>query len=305
MTETVPAPGRIGDVPDSSTRSSCAPGVGIEVSGYNARPVTTRWLSALPPTILLLLALPALPARGESTLALSPPESFGEIAADTYDEEGRRVGSANLKIQRLASGNVMMEVQTAIDGSARSAASAELAPNGPDRTPRLVRERTQAVDETDTPMGVTTIDHTTGVAQCGKPEGSEEEPERIELPREDRVVNVPLNLLFQPLVRGETEVVDFQVLLCRARGARIVSAQAKVADASREEGERLVEIRYSLDFGPILSRLAAPFMPQLSFWFQGNSPGAWVGHRMPLFSKGPTVFVVRSGFSPNLLGARP
>jgi hypothetical protein len=267
--------------------------------------VTTRWLSALPLTILLLVALPALLARGESTLSLSPPESFGEIAADTYDEEGRRVGSANLRIQRLSSGNVMMEVRTGIDGSARSAASAELAPNGPDGTLRLVRERTQAVDETDTPMGVTTIDHTAGVAQCGKPEGSDEEPEQIELPTEDRVVNVPLNLLFQPLVRGETEVVDFQVLLCRARGARIVSAQATVADASREDGDRrLVEIRYSLDFGPILSRLAAPFMPQLSFWFQGTSPGAWVGHRMPLFSRGPTVFVVRSGFSPNLLGAR-
>ena len=273
--------------------------------GYNPRPVTTRWLAALPPAILLLVASPASPARGESTLSLSPPESFGEIAADTYDEDGRRVGSANLRIQRLSSGNVMMEVQTGIDGSARSAASAELAPNGADGTLRLVRERTQAVDETDTPMGVTTIDHTAGVAQCGKPEGSDDEPVQVELPSEDRVVNVPLNLLFQPLVRGETEIVDFQVLLCRARGARIVSAQAKVADASQEDGDRLVEIRYSLDFGPILSRLAAPFMPQLSFWFEGNSPGAWVGHRMPLFSKGPTVFVVRSGFSPNLLGAQP
>ncbi len=288
-----------------SALASRTAGFGIEVPGYNALPVTTRWLAALPPTILLLVASPVSPARGESTLSLSPPESFGEIAADTYDEDGRRVGSANLRIQRLSSGNVMMEVQTGIDGSARSAASAELAPNGPDGTLRLVRERTQAVDETDTPMGVTTIDHTAGVAQCGKPEGSDDEPVRVELPTEDRVVNVPLNLLFQPLVRGETEIVDFQVLLCRARGARIVSAQAKVADTSSEDGDRLVEIRYSLDFGPILSRLAAPFMPQLSFWFEGNSPGAWVGHRMPLFSKGPTVFVVRSGFSPNLLGARP
>jgi hypothetical protein len=71
-----------------------------------------------------------------------------------------------------------------------------------------------------------------------------------------------------------------------------------------EESDRLVEIRYTLDFGPILSRLAAPLMPELSFWFDKNSPGTWVGHRMPLFSRGPTVLVVRSGFSPNLLGAR-
>jgi hypothetical protein len=82
-----------------------------------------------------------------------------------------------------------------------------------------------------------------------------------------------------------------------------VAAQAKVAAANGEHGDRVVEIRYSLDFGPILSRLAAPFMPQLSFWFDENSPGEWVGHRLPLFSKGPTVLVVRSGFSPHLLEA--
>ncbi len=249
--------------------------------------MSTRWLAALTPAVLLLLASSASPARGESTLSLSPPESFGEIAADTYDEEGRRVGSANLRIQRLSSGNVMLEVLTGIDGSARSAASAELAPNGSDGSLRLVKERTQAVDETEKPMGVTTIDHVAGVAQCGKPEGSDDEPVRIELPTDDRVVNVPLNLLFQPLVRGETEIVDFQVLLCRARGARIVSAQARVAEAIREEGDRLVEIRYSLDFGPILSRLAAPFMPQLSFWFEENSPGDMGGSSNATLLQGP------------------
>jgi hypothetical protein len=275
------------------------------VSGYNARPVFGRWLAALPPAFLLLLAFSALPASAESALSLAPPESLGEITADTYDEEGRRVGDANVRIQRLPGGNVLMEVLSGIDGSARFAGSAELAPNGPDGTMRLVRERTQAIDETEKPMGVTTIDHVAGVAECGKPEGSTEEPARIELPVDDRVINVPLNLLFQPLALGKVEVVDFQVLLCRARGARIVSAQAKVVDATTEEGGRFVEIGYSLDFGPILSRLAAPFMPQISFWFNENSPGEWVGHRMPLFSRGPTVFVVRSGFSPNLLGARP
>lgn len=210
-----------------------------------------------------------------------------------------------MRVRRLPGGNVLMEILSGIDGSAQFTGSAELAPNGPDGTMRLVRERTQAIDEAGKPMGVTTIDHASGVAECGRPQGSSEEPTRIELPSNDRVVNVPLNLLFKPLVRGETENVDFQVLLCRARGARIVSAQARVADASGETGERLLEIRYRLDFGPILSRLAAPFMPQLSFWFDENSRGEWVGHRMPLFSRGPTVFVVRSGFSPRLLGAIP
>jgi hypothetical protein len=264
--------------------------------------VSIRRLAAPLSAALLLLASSAPPATGESSLSLSPPGIFGEIAADTYDEAGQRVGDANLHVRRLPSGNVLMEILSGIRGSARFSASAELAPNGPDGTMRLVRESTQAIDQEEQPMGVTTIDHVAGVAQCGTREGSGEEPARIDLPTDDRVVNVPLNLLFQPLARGEVEVVDFQVLLCRA-GARIVRAQAKVADATGTGGDRIVEVSYSLDLGPLLSRLAAPFMPQLSFWFNENSPGEWVGYRMPLFSSGPTVFVVRSGFSPRLLGA--
>jgi hypothetical protein len=265
--------------------------------------MTTRRVASLAPAVLLLLASSAPPARGESTLTLSPPQIFGEIPADTYDEQGRRVGSANLRVERLPDGNIHMEVLSGIDGSAQFAGTAELAPHESDRSVRLVRETTQAVDQAKNPLGVTTIDHAAGFAQCGTPAGSSEEPTRIDLPRDDRVVAVPLNLLFQPLVRGEAEVIDFQVLLCRVRGARIVSAQARVADVTGAQGDRLVEVRYRLDLGPILTSLAAPFMPRLSFWFDENFPGTWVGHRMPLFSQGPTVFVVRSGFSPGLLGA--
>jgi hypothetical protein len=252
---------------------------------------------------LFLLSSVAPPADGESSLSFARPEIVGNIAADTYDEAGRRVGDATLSVELLTSGNIMIQALSGIDGSARSTAFAELAPNGLDGTLRLVEQRTQAYDEAGQPLGVTTIDHVAGVAVCGKPDGSDEVPVRLELPEHDRVVNVPLNLLFQPLVNGDVDLIDFEVLLCRARGARIVSAQAQVAEASGESGERLVEIRYQLDFGPLLSRLAAPFMPRMSFWFNESSPGAWVGHRMPLFSKGPTVLVVRSGVSPNLLGA--
>jgi hypothetical protein len=267
--------------------------------------MSTRRLIPLIVAVPLLIASSASLAGAESSLTFSPPGIFGDIAADTYDEEGRRVGDATLRVARLTSGNVLIEVVSGIDGSARNAASAELAPNGSDGSLRLVRERTQALDRSKKPLGVTTIDHIAGVALCGIPEGSDEEPVRIDLPVDERVVNVPLNLLFQPLVRGQAEIVDFQFLLCRfPRGPRIVSARARVAAAMGEESDRLVEIRYTLDFGPILSRLAAPLMPELSFWFDKNSPGTWVGHRMPLFSRGPTVLVVRSGFSPNLLGAR-
>lgn len=284
------------------SRNLHAVGFGTETPGYTSRAVSILRLATLTHAVLLLLASAAQPARGESSLSLSAPGLFGEITADTYDEQGRRVGDSNMRVERLADGNILMEVLSGIDGSAQFQASAELAPNGADGTMRLVRERTQAFGQDGSPMGLTIIDHVAGVAQCGRPEGSDLEPEWIELPLDDRVVNVPLNLLFQPLARGDVEVVDFQVLLCRA-GARIVKAQAKVAAANGEQGNRIVEVRYSLDFGPILSRLAAPFMPQLSFWFDEGSPGDWVGHRMPLFSKGPTVLVVRTGFSPQLLDA--
>lgn len=262
-----------------------------------------RWLAALTPTALLLLVALAAPVRGESSLSFPRPEIVGNIAADTYDEAGHRVGDATLSVEQLSSGNVLIQALSGIDGSARSTAFAELAPIGLEGNLRLVEQRTQAYDEAGQPLGLTTIDHVAGVAVCGKPEGSDEEPTRLALPKRDRVVNVPLNLLFQPLVNGDADVIDFDVLLCRARGARIVSAQARVADATGESDGRLVEIRYQLDFGPVLSRLAAPFMPRMSFWFDESSPGAWIGHRMPLFSKGPTVLVVRSGVSPNLLGA--
>jgi hypothetical protein len=294
----------IGNSPDLLCLDKFRPvGFGIGAPGYNARPVIARWLAALTPAFLLLLALSASPARGESSLAFSPPEVFGDIAAETYDEQGHKVGGASLRVERLATGNIRMEVLSGIDGSAQFTGSAELAPNGADGSLRLVRESTQALDRAERALGVTIVDHLAGFAQCGKPEGSSVAPMRIDLPVDDRVVSVPLNLLFQPLVSGEAEVVDFQVLLCQAfRGARIVGARARVVDAIGEEGHRIVEIRYGLDFGPLFSRLAAPLMPQLSFWFDENSPGAWVGHRMPLFSRGPTVVVVRSGFAPNLFG---
>ncbi len=280
-------------------------GFRIGAPGYNARPVITRCLSAFAPAVLLLLPLWASPARGESSLAFSPPGVFGDIAAETYDEQGRKVGGASLRVERLATGNIRMEVLSGIDGSAQFTGSAELAPHPhrADGSLRLVRESTQALDRAEQTLGVTIIDHIAGFAQCGKPEGSGVAPMRIDLPVDDRVVSVPFNLLFQPLVSGEAEIVDFQVLLCQAfRGARIVGARARVVDAIGEDGDRIVEIRYSLDFGLLLSRLAAPLMPELSFWFEKSSPGAWVGHRMPLFSRGPTVVVVRSGFAPDLFG---
>jgi hypothetical protein len=240
----------------------------------------------------------AAPARGESALLLPLPDAFGAIDAGTFDGHGHRVGAATMEVLRRADGRVEVRAESGIEGSARSAVEAllELAPGG--GALRLLSQRAESFDTSGASLGLLSIDHEARVARCGAPAGSDDEPVVLELPPHDRIVNVPLNLLFQRLVRGEASEVGFQVLLCRF-GARILDARARVATPRAAGG--LVEVQYQLDFGPVLSSLAQPFLPTLSFWFDPDSPGAWVAHRMPLFSKGPTVLVVRSGFSPERL----
>jgi hypothetical protein len=245
---------------------------------------------------LMLAAALALaaPARGESALLLPLPDAFGAIDAGTFDTEGQRVGAASMEVVRRADGRVEVRAESGIEGSAHSSVAAVMAVTADGTGLRLLSQRSESFDTSGASLGLLTIDHEAGVARCGVPAGSTGAPASIELPAEDRVVNVPLNLLFQRLVSGEEREVAFQVLLCRF-GARLLDARARVA--TPHPGGGLVEVRYQLDFGPLLSTLAAPFLPTLSFWFDPDSPGAWVAHRMPLFSKGPTVLVVRSGFS--------
>ena len=78
-----------------------------------------------------------------------------------------------------------------------------------------------------------------------------------------------------------------------------------MTDAGPGGGEHVVEIRYQIDFGPMLSSLVAPFLPTLSVWLDAARPDPWLAHRVPLFSKGPTVVVTRTGFDPTLLGVGP
>lgn len=259
---------------------------------------------ALAVTAALLAAafLAPRPAAAESQVSLPAPTVVGDIPAETYDLEGQRVGEASMGVVRLDDGRWLLRARSGIEGSARTEMSAELAPDG-DGGARLLRQQSRSHDEQGASLGVMSIDHERGVATCAPPPASGEEAVEIDLPRSDRVVNIPLNLLFQPLVRGEAEEVDFQLLLCRVGGGRIVDAHASVASEQGSETGRLVEVRYEVDLGPVLSRLAAPFLPRLSLWFHERSPGAWVGHRMPLFSKGPTVVVVRAGFEPAILGS--
>jgi len=248
------------------------------------------------------------PASAESALRLPLPGAFGAIEAGTFDAQGHRVGDARMAVTRRPDGRVELSAQSGIEGSgARTVVSALMEVSEGGSALRLLSQRSESFDTSGASLGVLSIDHEARSARCGVPVGSGGAPATVALPASDRVVNVPLNLLFQRLASGEEEEVAFQVLLCRF-GARIIDARARVATpAGAESG--LVEVRYELDFGPLLSSLAEPFLPTLSFWFDRDAPGAWVGHRMPLFSKGPTVLVVRHGFTPARLapsvGAAP
>lgn len=257
-------------------------------------------LLALPGALLV----PAAPAGAESALLLPMPESFGSVPASTYDEDGRRVGDAHLVMERLPDGNVRMFAESGIEGAERNVVSAVLAPVGVNgnRSLRLLRQSSRSFNARGESLGQMLVDHRDGVGRCAPPPGDDREVESLELPERDRVANIPVNLLFLPLARGEREEIDFQVMLCSG-GPRLISVTADVARRVKtEDGLRdIVEVKYEMDLGPIFSRLAAPFMPNLAVWFDPDDPEAWLAHRIPLFAKGPTVMVVRTGVPPRVL----
>jgi len=268
--------------------------------------------------VALLLRRPALLATGllaiapvvraESSLVLRSPAHFEEIAATTYDPaSGKALGGGFLRIEGRADGGVRMEGATGIEGGAETRMAAEFL-RLPGGGLRLLHQESRSVDVSGQPMGVLEIDHRAGEGRCTGPSrrGAPPETKTIALPEDDRLVNVPLNLLFQPMVRGEVRELRFQILLCGG-GPRIVSAVARVVEsqAARADGASLVRIQYELSLPKMLARVVARWLPRLSFWFDPNDAGAWIGHEMPLYSKGPTVLMVRRGFDPALLGALP
>jgi hypothetical protein len=143
------------------------------------------------------------------------------------------------------------------------------------------------------------IDHRRGVAICTPADGSDEAVREVALSVPDRVANVPMTLVLQALARDPKTEVEFQFLACRA--GRIADVRARVAPGS-SPSSGLVEVRSELDLGPVLTPLARAFLPRFSFWFQPGLRGAWAAHRMPLFTGGPEVLIVRSGVSLGALG---
>lgn len=265
------------------------------------------------PLLLAILApclCAAVAARAESGLVLPFPASYENIPADTYDQDsGERLGDAYIRLNRAADGRVRMEGKSAIEAGDHTLVEAEMVPHRDGSGLQLVRQQSRSFDAAGNPMGVLSIDHMSGLGHCTAPfrDGKPGETKSIELPRHDRVANIPLNLLFQPLVSGERNEVKFQIMLCRG-GPRIVTAMARVVDRQHETAlaeSELVHIRYELSLPKLLARMVERWLPHLSFWFDPNDHGAWIGHQMPLYSKGPTVLVVRNGRTPAGLRVAP
>lgn len=239
-------------------------------------------------------------ARAESALRLELPERFGEIPAATYDGRQERVGAAHLAMERLDGGRVRILSESGIQEGARTVATAELVPESGGHWLRPVLEESRTFDPDGTPRGLLRIDHREGVGSC-IPRRGDGEVRTLDLPDPDRIANVPMNLFFLPLVRGKAERLDFQLFLCRG-GPRVLDFHAtRARPTARDASEGIVEIRFGPELGPVLSLLAPSFLPRLSFWFDRAAPYRWLAYRIPLYSDGPEVLVVRDGIPPRWL----
>jgi hypothetical protein len=260
-----------------------------EAGSLHCGPV--RFPRAIAAFSLMLGILAGAPAGAESAFVLPRPLDFGRIPAATYDAAGKRIGEAKVDIEPLKDGRILMTAQSASRDGARTLASAWFAALDPKRSVRLLREESSSLDASGHSLGHLIVDHEARIATCEASDGAK--TERVKLPARDRVVNVPMNLLFMPLVRGEKRSVKFELFLCR-NGARTMDFEAWVQH-SKKRGARPIEVRYGPDLGSVVSLVARSFVPRLSFWFDPAEPHEWVGHRLPLYSGGPEVLVVREG----------
>jgi hypothetical protein len=230
-------------------------------------------------------------ASADSAFELAYPSGFGRIPAYTYDKRGEPIGEANVVIELLEAGSVRITSRSSSRRGARTVATAWFAAVKPKKTVRLVRQESSSLDPQGRPIGHLVVDHTAQLGTCTTPDAGT--VERVRLPSLDRIVNVPMNLFFLPLVRGEASSLKFQLFLCR-NGARTMDFEAWV-EQEAELDQRPIEVRYAPDHGGFWSMIARSFAPRLSFWFDPAEPHGWMGHRVPLYSGGPEVLVVREG----------
>lgn len=249
-----------------------------------------RWL---PPILTVLLCLFAAAVHAGSAFVLPPPHALGSIPAETYNDAGKKIGSASLSYRRRPDGKIHMRAMSSVQDGPRNTLNAIFEEVDGGRTLRVLREDSLSHDAAGNPMVLVEVDHEKGVGRCTPPGDRAEDIETIHLPKQDHVANTTLGLLFQPLARSRVERVEFQALLCR-NGARLVDFVA--TRSSSEPDDPVVEIRFEPKLGAVLSLLASPVIPKLRFWFDA-ADGRYLAHRMPLYSGGIEVVVAREGVS--------
>lgn len=235
----------------------------------------------------LALALSSgAPAGAESAFVLSAPLEWGPVAARAFDVDGRALPLARLASERHPNGEVEIRFEAGRPGGAQMRASARLEPVAEGRGLRMVLQRSASTTPEGRALRVVEVDHRARRARCYGADG--QVAEEIDLGPRDRIVNVPLHLFFRPLVRGETERLEFELFLCRD-GPQRVDFEAWVASTDDPRG---VRVRYAPDFGAA-SIVARGLAPDLAFWFDPRAPHRWRGHRLPLYTHGPEVTVLR------------
>jgi hypothetical protein len=281
-----------------------SPRGGVDACGRAARGV-------LGLVIVLAFAGSAARVRAESQVMLPMPSDLGNIAATTFDDEGRPVGVSSFEFDEEDSGVHRMRIEMSVEGGGLNRSEAMLAPVAAALTGsgeraartglRLVLERSQATRADGTSLDLLVIDHERGRASC-YPADDEDltRGKHLTLPEDERVVNVPMQLLFQPLVAGQVDDVHFQITLCR-NGPVIHDMLAVRGPRKRREGRDVVEVRYGPDLGNTIAWFASRLLPSFSFWFDAKT-GEYLAHRMPLHTRGPEILLVRQGLTPPDIG---
>jgi hypothetical protein len=246
---------------------------------------------------LLCLLGGAGTAQGASALRLSFPTHFGEFEGETLDPEGASLGAARVSVSRDPQGRIVVEGERGIRGQESSRYHALLEPMDGGQLLRPLRQHTQTLDAQGVTVSETVIDHQSSQGTCT----TDGKQETIELAEEDRVSISSADLLLAPLARGELDEVGFQTLIC-SQGLHLVDVSARRTGrvVRPSEGTQAVEIEYKIKLNPIMALIARPFLPRILFWIDPAVSGPFVAQQIPLYPRGPTVFVVRRGISPDL-----
>lgn len=248
-------------------------------------------------------------------MMLWAPSVLEAVGATTFDENGDAVGQSSFEVETEADGRRHMYVKLAIEGGGSNVSEATFVPANPispaaggpgatgakDEIPlRLIEQRSQATTAEGVAFPLLVIDHEAGRVTCYPANESDATPQHVDIPDEDRVVNVPMQLLFMPLVRDEVDTLRFQIAMCKPEPTlyQMIAVRSKPI---MRDGREIIQIKYGPDLGKTIAWFASRLLPSFAFWFDARD-GEYLGHRMPLHREGPEVLLVRSGLTPPDLG---